>query len=129
MNDSIREQVLQRVLRHGAVGIARNEISGAFYVNIEVVESSHEVFAEITFNPEYVVLENDNETDVYLVWGRWEDMSIEVSRFIQEIEFHPCPSEIEDRVRRVLFGEERMEAISPDFEDPWHRFERPSLNT
>lgn len=129
MNEPIREQVLQRVLGRGAVGIARNEGSGAFYVNIEIVESSHEVFAEITFNPEYVVLENDNETDVYLVWGRWEDVSNEVSRFIEEIEFHPCPPEIEDRVRRVLFGEERKDAISPDFDDPWHRFERPSLGT
>jgi hypothetical protein len=99
MNEPIREQVLQRVLGRGAVGIARNEVSGAFYVNIEIVESTHEVFAAITFNPEYVALENDNETDVYLAWGRWEDVSNEVSRFIEEIEFHPCPPEIEDRVR------------------------------
>lgn len=129
MNDSIREQALQRVLEHGAVGIARNEVSGAFYVNIEIVESSHEIFVEITFNPEYVVLENDNETDVYLVWGSREDVSIEVSRFIREVEFRLCPPEIENRVRRVLFGEDRKEATSPDFGEPWHRFEGPSLTT
>lgn len=98
-------------------------------MNIEIVESSYDVFVEITFNPEYVALENDEETDIYVVWGGWEDVSIEILRFLHETEFRPCPPEIEDEVRRVLFGEDRKEVTSPDYRDPWRRFEGPSLST
>lgn len=67
-----------------------------FYVNIEIVESIYEVFVVIMFNLEYVVFENDNEIDVYFVWGCWEDVFNEVLCFIEEIEFYFCLLEIED---------------------------------
>lgn len=115
-------EMLERILRVGAVGRARTRSSECFYVNFESIESEYESFIEVTFNPEYVVLDGDEPTDVYLMWGTRADVIEELRQLIDGLEIALCPRNLEIYARSALFGPQRRESPLGDGDISWERF-------
>lgn len=117
--DEANSSALSRIMRRGALGVAFAPASGDFYINFEKIASDVDAFFEITFNPEYVILEGREENDVYLVWGNHLDVANQIRGLVRDLNVTLCPELAEEEPRRVLFDSGASQVLSLNRNSPW----------
>jgi hypothetical protein len=111
----------RRILRAGAVGVARSPSGAPFYIRFENFVGPHgKPGFEATFNPEYVSLGGD-ETDVFVRWDVMSRMERYLSEFLEEFHVELCPIVDEPEALKTFFGRESLDVSRIDIENPWKR--------
>ncbi|WP_136025838.1 MULTISPECIES: hypothetical protein [unclassified Microbacterium] len=108
-----------RILAGGAIGFSRTADWGPFYLKFVTESRPQDVLIEVTFNPEFVVLDPPHPTDVLVCWGDRNEVSERISALLAEFVVELCPLPQEKEADSYLFrtGADEVQVIDP--ESPW----------